>query len=194
MISPLSHASYYPNAQGMLIKALYEKETLRILGAQMIGTDGVDKRIDVLATAMRAKMKITELQDIDLAYAPPFGSAKDPINMLGYVAENIKNKKINQFHYEDIKKLQSQKDVILLDVRTPKEYHQGHIEKFINIPLDDLRERIEEIDKNKKVYVICHSGLRSYIACRILMQNGIDCSHFAGGYCFASMIKEFYEE
>ena len=184
-----SHAGYYPNATAMTIKLLFEKKTYKILGAQIVGYDGVDKRIDVIATAIRAGMKADELKDLDLAYAPPYSSAKDPVNMAGFVADNIKNGVVKQFYYEDIPSLRERADVILLDTRTPFEYMRGHAEDFINIPLDDLRERLGELDKTKKIYVMCQSGLRSYLATRILIQNGFDAYNFAGGFRLYSTIK-----
>ncbi len=187
-----SHAGYYPNATAMTIKLIFEKESFKILGAQIVGYDGVDKRIDVIATAIRAGLRADELKDLDMAYAPPYSSAKDPVNMAGFVAENIKNGIVKQFYYEDISSLGEKEDVILLDTRTPWEYMRGRAEGFINIPLDDLRERLGELDKNKKIYVMCQSGLRSYLATRILMQNGFDAYNFVGGFRLYSSIK--YEE
>ena len=184
-----SHAGYYPGATAMTVKLIFEKATYKILGAQIVGYDGVDKRIDVIATAIRAGMKADELKDLDLAYAPPYSSAKDPVNMAGFVAENIKNGIVKQFYYENIPSLRERDDVILLDTRTPFEYMRGHAEDFVNIPLDDLRERLGELEKDKKIYVMCQSGLRSYLATRILMQNGFDAYNFAGGFRLYSTIK-----
>ena len=184
-----SHAGYYPNATAMTLKLIFEKESFKILGAQIVGYDGVDKRIDVIATAIRARLGADELKDLDLAYAPPYSSAKDPVNMAGFVAENIKNGVVKQFYYEDISSLREREDVILLDTRTPFEYMRGRADGFINIPLDDLRERVGELDKSKKIYVMCQSGLRSYLATRILMQNGFDAYNFAGGFRLYSSIK-----
>lgn len=189
VLSPASHAGYYPGGKVMTMKVLYEKETLKILGAQIVGYDGVDKRIDVLATAIRAGMKATELTELDLAYAPPYSSAKDPVNMAGFMIENIVTGKVKQFHHDEIDALPRDGSVTLLDTRTPFEYTKGHAEGFINIPLDDLRERISEIPKGKPVYVMCQSGLRSYISCRILSQNGYDCYNFSGGYRFYETVK-----
>jgi len=184
-----SHAGYYPGATAMTVKLIFEKSTYNILGAQIVGYDGVDKRIDVIATAIRAGMKADELKDLDLAYAPPYSSAKDPVNMAGFVVENIKNGIVKQFYFEDIPSLRERNDVILLDTRTPFEYMRGHAEDFINIPLDDLRERLGELDKSKTIFVMCQSGLRSYLATRILMQNGFDAYNFAGGFRLYSSIK-----
>ena len=186
-----SHASYYPGANNMSIKALWDKKTLKILGTQIIGFDGVDKRMDVLAAAIRFGAKITDLTELELCYAPPFGSAKDPVNMLGFVAENIITGKIKQFFLDDVKNLPRDGSVTLLDVRTATEVQRGKIDGFINIPLDSLREHISEIPKDKPVYVHCHSGLRSYIACRILLGNGYDCFNLAGGWrLYESVINE----
>jgi rhodanese-related sulfurtransferase len=184
-----SHAGYYPNATAITLKLIFEKETYKILGSQIIGYDGVDKRIDVIATAIRAGLKADELKDLDLAYAPPYSSAKDPVNMLGFVVDNIKNGIIKQFYFEDIFALRDRNDVILLDTRTPFEYMRGAADGFINIPLDDLRERLGELDKSKKIYVMCQSGLRSYLATRILMQNGFESYNFAGGFRLYYSIK-----
>lgn len=186
-----SHASYYPGANNMSIKALWDKKTLKILGAQIVGFDGVDKRMDVLAAAIRFGAKITDLTELELCYAPPFGSAKDPINMLGFVAENIITGKIKQFFWNDVEGLPRDGSITLLDVRTYTEVQRGKIDGFINIPLDSLREHILEIPKDKPVYVHCHSGLRSYIACRILIGNGYECFNLAGGWrLYESVIHE----
>ena len=177
-----SHAGYYPGATNMSIKALWDQETKKLLGAQIVGFDGVDKRMDVLAAAIRFGAKVTDLTELELCYAPPFGSAKDPVNMLGFVAENIVTGKVKQFFWDDVETLPRDGSVTLLDVRTKTEVERGKIEGFFHIPLDSLREHLEEIPKDKPVYVHCHSGLRSYIACRILQGRGYDCYNLAGGY------------
>jgi len=184
-----SHAGYYPKATAMTVKLIFEKKSFKILGAQIVGYDGVDKRIDVIATAIRAGLRADELKELDLAYAPPYSSAKDPVNMAGFIVDNIRNGVVRQFYYEDISSLCKKEDVILLDTRTPFEYMRGHADGFINIPLDELRERIGELDRAKKIYVMCQSGLRSYLATRILMQNGFDAYNFAGGFRLYSSIK-----
>lgn len=184
ILSPISHAGYYPGGKVMTMKVLFEKETFRLLGAQIIGYDGVDKRIDVIATAIRAGMKATELKELDLAYAPPYSSAKDPVNMAGFIIDNIASGVVKQWYLEDAPKLPTDGAVTLLDTRTVGEYRRGHIDGFINIPVDELRERINELDKSKPVYVICQSGLRSYIATRILMGYGFDAYNFTGGFRF----------
>ena len=179
-----SHASYYPGGANMSVKALWDRKTLKLLGAQIVGFDGVDKRLDVLAACIRLGAKITDLTRLELCYAPPFGSAKDPVNMLGFTAENIVTEKVKQFFWHDVANLPRDGSVTLLDVRTPLEVSRGKIDGFINIPVDSLRERINEIPADKPVYVHCHSGLRSYIACRILTQHGFACSNLSGGYEF----------
>lgn len=184
ILSPMSHAGYYPGGKVMTIKVVFEKETYRLLGAQIVGYEGVDKRIDVLATAIHAGMKATELKDLDLAYAPPYSSAKDPVNMAGFMIDNISKGILKQWHLEEVDLLPRDGSVTLLDVRTVREYGNGHIEGFKNIPVDELRERLDEIEKDKPVYVICQSGLRSYIGTRILEGNGYKAYNFSGGFRF----------
>jgi NADPH-dependent 2,4-dienoyl-CoA reductase/sulfur reductase-like enzyme/rhodanese-related sulfurtransferase len=184
ILSPASHAGYYPGASVMTMKVIYEQKTEKLLGAQIVGYDGVDKRIDVLATAIFAGLPASELKNLDLAYAPPYSSAKDPVNMAGFIIDNVENGIVKHFHYEDIDTLRHDPNAILLDTRTPMEYMRGHAEGFLHIPLDDLRDRLHELDRTKKVYVMCQSGLRSYLATRILMQNGFDAYNFSGGFRF----------
>lgn len=184
ILSPMSHAGYYPGGKVMTMKVVFEKETYRLLGAQIVGYEGVDKRIDVLATAIRAGMKATDLKELDLAYAPPYSSAKDPVNLAGFMIENISDGTLKQFHIEDVKNLPHDGSVTLLDTRTPGEYQRGHVDGFVNIPVDNLRERLDEIPKEKPVYVMCQSGLRSYIATRILEGNGYTAYNFSGGFRF----------
>ena len=184
ILSPMSHAGYYPGGKLMTMKVVFEKGTCRLLGAQIVGYEGVDKRIDVLAAAIHAGLTAIQLKDLDLAYAPPYSSAKDPVNMAGFMVENLASGVVKQFHIEDVSALPHDGSVTLLDVRTPQEYAGGHIEGFRNIPVDELRERLDEIEKGKPVYVICQSGLRSYIACRVLAGYGYEAYNFAGGFRF----------
>ena len=184
ILSPMSHAGYYPGGKVMTMKVVFEKETYRLLGAQIVGYEGVDKRIDVLATAIRAGMKATDLNELDLAYAPPYSSAKDPVNMAGFMIENIASGQLKQFHLEDINDLPLDGSVTLLDARTEGEFSRGHVTGFINIPVDQLRENLNKLPKDKPVYVMCQSGLRSYIACCILKGEGYDAYNFSGGYRF----------
>ena len=184
ILSPMSHAGYYPGGMVMTMKVVFEKGTYRLLGAQIVGYEGVDKRIDVLATAIRAGIKATDLKNLDLAYAPPYSSAKDPVNMAGFIIDNIANGLLKQWHLEDVDRLPRDGSVTLLDTRTVGEYSYGHINGFKNIPVDELRERLNEVEKGKPVYVICQSGLRSYVASRILEGNGFESYNFAGGFRF----------
>ena len=184
ILSPMSHASYYPGSKVMTMKVVFEKETYRLLGAQIIGYEGVDKRIDVLATAIHARLKASQLKDLDFAYAPPYSSAKDPVNMVGFMVDNIEKGTLKQWHLEDIDTISKDGNAVLVDVRTVDEFSRGCIEGFKNIPVDELRERIKEIEKGKPVYLICQSGLRSYIASRILEGNGYETYNFSGGFRF----------
>ena len=184
VLSPMNHAGYYPGGTVMTMKVVFEQGTYRLLGAQIVGYDGVDKRIDVLATAIRAGLKATDLKDLDLAYAPPYSSAKDPVNMAGFMIENIAKGLLRQWHLEDAPALPRDGSATLLDVRTGEEFAGGHLVGFVKIPVDELRDHLEELDRSKPVYVICQSGLRSYIACRILAGHGFTCYNFSGGFRF----------
>ena len=184
VLSPMSHAGYYPGGKLMTMKVVFEKGTYRLLGAQIVGYEGVDKRIDVLATAIHAGLRATELKELDLAYAPPYSSAKDPVNMAGFIIENLENGIVKQWHLADEPTLPRDGSVTLLDARTPAEYAAGHIPGFCNIPVDELRQRLDEVERGKPVYVVCQSGLRSYIASRILTGHGYEAYNFAGGFRF----------
>lgn len=190
ILSPMSHAGYYPGGKLMTMKVVFEKGTYRLLGAQIVGYEGVDKRIDVLAAAIHGGMKATELRELDLAYAPPYSSAKDPVNMAGFMADNIEKGILRQWFLEDLEQLPRDGSAVLLDVRTRGEYNSGHIDGFQNIPVDELRERLDEVERKKPVYVICQSGLRSYIACRILAGYGYEAYNFAGGYRFYEAVTK----
>jgi rhodanese-related sulfurtransferase len=179
-----NHAGYYPHADDMTIKVLFEKPGGRILGAQLIGKEGTDKRADILAVAIRAQMTASDLATLELCYAPPYSSAKDPVNMVGLMISNLLEGRIAQYHWHDVEGLPRDGSVLLLDVRTPREYESGCIEGFVNIPVDQLRSRLTELDANRPIYLHCHSGLRSYIAARILTQQGFSVSHLAGGIRF----------
>lgn len=191
ILSPMSHAGYYPGGRLMTMKLVYDRPTLRVLGAQIVGYEGVDKRIDVLATAIHAGMTAPQLKELDLAYAPPYSSAKDPVNMAGFMAEDLDQGLVQQWRAEDEPDLPRDGSVQLVDVRTQAEYAAGHIDGFINLPVDQLREHLEQLDKTKPVYLVCQSGLRSYIASRILKGSGFACSHLAGGYRFyAAVVRD----
>ena len=187
-LAPASHAGYYPGGQIMTMKVLFEQGTFRLLGAQIVGGEGVDKRIDVLSAAIHAGLSARELETLDLAYAPPYSSAKDPVNMAGYVIGNVLDGLVKQFHWDEVDSLPRDGSVTLLDVRTPEEFAQGHIGGAVNIPVDELRQRLGELDPAKKVYVNCHSGLRSYIACRVLAGRGFDCRNLSGGWRYYSQV------
>lgn len=176
-----SHAGYYPGATNMAIKLLFEKNTGRVLGVQITGFDGVDKRCDVIATAIRANMTVEDLTKLELSYAPPYSSAKDPVNMAGYVAENILKGNHKVFYWDEINNINKEKS-ILLDVRTKMENENGNIDNSVNISLDELRGRLNELDKTKKIYIYCQIGLRGYLAYKILAQNGFDAYNLSGGY------------
>jgi len=189
ILSPASHAAYYPGAETMTMKVLCDRATKRVIGAQIVGAGGVDKRIDVLSAAISAGLTGPELGELDLAYAPPYSSAKDPVNMAGFMFDNIFAGRIRQFHWDEVEALPTDGSVTLLDVRTPREYERGHVEGFMNIEVDALRSRLDELDKARPVYVMCQSGIRSYIACCILAANGLECFNFSGGYRFYGTVK-----
>jgi rhodanese-related sulfurtransferase len=165
----------------MAVKILFAPDSGRLLGAQIMGKDGVDKRIDVFATAIRHRLTVHDLTELELAYAPPYGSAKDPVNMAGFVGQNILDKRMSIFHAEDLEKFDAQKQV-LLDVRTVKEVKKGTIEKACHIPVDELRKRLGELDREKEILIFCQIGFRGYLAERILVHNGFRAKSLSGGY------------
>lgn len=179
-IHPACHATYYPGASPISLKLLFDPESGRILGAQAVGHEGIDKRIDVLATAIRAGLTVYDLEHLELTYAPPYGSAKDPVNYAGFVAANVLRGEVRICHYEDV--TNPGDDQFLIDVRTTAEVEAGTIPGVHNIPIDELRDRLDELPKNKEILVTCQVGLRSYLACRILTQHGFRCKYFSGGY------------
>lgn len=188
-----SNATYYPGASNISIKTIFDKKTGKIYGAQLIGEKGVDKRCDDFAVAIRAGFTVKDLADTDFCYAPPFSSAKDPVNIAGLVADNIVTKRVRVWHWHDVQNVLADKDAIALDVRTEYEYKHGHVEGFINIPVDELRERYGELDKKKKIYLMCRTGLRSYIAYQILSAEGFQVYNFSGGYrLYEAVVKNAY--
>ncbi len=188
LLSPPSHATYYPGSATLALKVVFERPSGRILGAQAVGRDGVDKRIDVLAVAVRAGMTAHDLADLDLAYAPPYSSAKDPVNMAGYAICNLLDGLVEQVRWDEA--LARPAGSVLLDVRSAGEHARGHVEGAVHIPLDELRGRLDELSgAPAPVYVHCQSGLRSYLACRILVQHGIACVNVAGGYGFLEQLE-----
>jgi NADPH-dependent 2,4-dienoyl-CoA reductase/sulfur reductase-like enzyme/rhodanese-related sulfurtransferase len=179
---PGSHASYYPGAAEMAIKLIFSPHDGRVLGAQIVGADGVDKRIDVLACAMMAGMTVYDLEELELAYAPPYSSAKDPINIAGYAAANILKGDVEQIVWGDLSDLDPQED-ILIDLRNPPELaKEGTIPGALSIPLPELRARLPELDRGKRYVPFCAAGLRSYIAHRVLVQHGFRSRSLAGGF------------
>lgn len=192
ILTPPAHAAYYPGATTITMKVLFEPDTGRIIGAQAIGKAGVEKRIDVIATAIRAQMVANDLTELDLSYAPPYSSAKDPVNMAGFMIQNLIERRVKQVSWDEALKQQARRQEgdkqmpVLLDTRTDAEYERGHLEGALHIPVDDLRERLDELDPATPLNVYCQSGLRSYIACRLLMQKGFDCANVSGGYGFYS--------
>ena len=186
IISPYSHATYYPGAKMITIKAIYNSETSQILGAYVWGKASVDKITDILSVAIQTKMKAADLSALELCYAPPFSSAKSPVNILGNAIENEMNDLVDTISVEELK---DKENPYILDVRTVEEYNLSHIDGAINIPLDELRENLEKLDKSKEIIVHCHSGLRSYLACRILRQKGYNVKNLIGGYIMYDVMK-----
>jgi len=178
---PASHAGYYPGATPMVMKLLFSPDSGRILGAQIVGVDGVDKRIDVLATALHAGMSVFDLAKLELAYAPQYGTGKDAVNIAGYVAGNIIEGDVEVFHADELDRLREEGG-FLLDVRTAEEFHRGHIAEATNIPIDEIRGRTYEIPRDRTILIYCRSGVRSYYVYRALKQLGYSVLNLSGGY------------
>ena len=190
ILSPANHATYYPGAETMTLKVVFDRGDGRVLGAQAIGRGGVDKRIDVIAVAIRARMTAADLTELDLAYAPPYSSAKDPVNMAGFMIQNVLEGIVDQVTWAEALRLAAEDDgVALLDTRTAGENARGGIEGASHIPVDELRGRLDELPRDKRLLVFCASGLRSYVACRILSQHGFTCANIAGGYGFHAQVE-----
>ena len=181
-IHPGSHAGYYPGAEPMALKVLFSPADGKILGAQAVGGEGVDKRIDVLATAVQAGMTVYDLEEAELAYAPQYGSAKDPINMAGFVAAGLLRGAHPQSDVESLDAARGDDRPFLLDVRTPEEFAAGHVPGAVNIPVDDLRRRLDELPRDREILAYCQVGQRGYLATRVLLQSGFKASNLAGGY------------
>jgi NADPH-dependent 2,4-dienoyl-CoA reductase/sulfur reductase-like enzyme/rhodanese-related sulfurtransferase len=179
-VHPAHHAGYYPGAESMSLKVIFDPETGKLLGAQGVGGAGVDKRIDVLAVAIQAGMTVFDLEEMELCYAPQFGSAKDPINMAGFVAGGLMRGDHPQLDWEAVTAIADKS--LLLDVRTPSEFASGHIPNAFNIPVDELRSRLVELPKDRPIVAYCQVGQRGYLATRILMQAGYDVMNLGGGY------------
>jgi rhodanese-related sulfurtransferase len=181
-IHPGSHAGYYPGAKKIHLKLQFHPESGKIYGAQAVGEDGVEKRIDVIATAMQGNLKVDDLAELELCYAPPVGSAKDVVNMAGMAAQNIVEGLVSQIEWRDLEKMANDPGTVIVDVRNPGEIERdGKLADCINIPLDHLRSRLDEIPKDKHVVLSCASGQRSYYACRILKANGFEHVDNLGG-------------
>ncbi len=180
IIHEANHAGYYPGASSMTFKLLFAPDG-RLLGAQIVGGDGVDKRIDVVATALRAGLTAFDLEELELCYAPPFGSARDPVNMVGFVASNMLRGDVKTIDWDDVASLEQDRDFIL-DVRDAAELKAGHIEGMVHIPLAQLRDRLDEVPQDRRVVVYCHAGQRAYYACRMLTQRGFDAVNLNGGF------------
>ncbi|AXQ78156.1 CoA-disulfide reductase [Streptococcus chenjunshii] len=187
-IAGKDHAGYYPDAADLNLKLIFDSRTGAIYGAQAVGEKGVDKRIDVLATAIKAKLTVFDLPELEFSYAPPFGSAKDPVHIAGYAASNIIEGQSTPIQWYDLDKALAGGE-ILLDVRTKEEFKQGHITGSCNLPLNDLRSQMASLDKSKDYIVSCHSGQRSYIAERILKQNGFRVHNLDGAYSLYRRVK-----
>ena len=187
-VFPGNHAGFYPDSKTLSMKLLF-RENGEILGAQIVGFEGTDKRIDIISTVIHGHMTVSDLAELELAYAPAFGSAKDAVNIAGYVAQNYLEGLVDFFYPEDIADLRDT-DGVFLDVRTQKEFERGHIEGAVHIPVDSLRERMNELDKSKPLYVYCGVGLRGYVAYRILVQEGFKVSNLAGGMTLYNAINE----
>ena len=181
-VHPTQHAGYYPGAEAMALKLLFEPVTGRVLGAQAVGGSGVDKRIDVLAVAIQAGMTAFDLEEMELAYAPQYGSAKDPINMAGFVASGLLRGEHPQVDVEAILEASADRRPFVLDVRTPEEFSSGHIPDAVNIPVDELRNRLGEVPRDREVAAYCQVGQRGYLATRILLQAGFGAANVGGGY------------
>ncbi|SFF63946.1 CoA-disulfide reductase [Halobacillus alkaliphilus] len=187
-VHPSSNASYYPGGRPLSLKLLFDPNTGKIFGAQAVGVKGVEKRIDVIATAIKGNLTVEDLADLELSYAPPYSSAKDPVNMAGYVAANIVDKELSVVHYDKIDEIVAWGGV-LLDVREPEEREHGYINGSINIPLGQLRERRHELPKNHPIYVTCQVGMRGYLAVKTLMNYGYQAINLSGGYKTYEMVQ-----
>lgn len=187
-VHPSSHANYYPGAVPISLKLIFDKETGKIFGAQSVGGDGVDKRMDVIATAVKGGLTVEDLTNLELSYAPPYSSAKDPVNIAGYVATNIMDGELEHIQWHEVDKIVDEGG-LLIDVRNPGEREFGSIEGSINIPLNELRNYLDKIPKDRTIYVSCQVGLRGYIASRILKNNGFQVKNVDGGWkTYSSML------
>jgi NADPH-dependent 2,4-dienoyl-CoA reductase/sulfur reductase-like enzyme/rhodanese-related sulfurtransferase len=186
-LTPNHHAGYYPGAKPITFKLIFSKKNGRILGAQAVGTEGVEKRIDVIATAIQHNGTVFDLESSELCYAPQYGSAKDPVNLAGMIASNLIQGYTSIVHWEDL----SESDAFILDVRGPFEFKRGHVKNAVNIHLPDLRSRMSELPRDREIWTYCYEGKRSYFALRILEQNGFKVENISGGYLLYLAVKQF---
>lgn len=189
-VHPPDHAGYYPGATPITLKVLFAPDTGVLLGAQAVGKNGVDKRFDILSTVIQGNMTIFDLEHLEVAYSPPYGSAKDPVNMAGFVGSNIMRGDVEIIHPEDITNV----DLIekgIVDVRSPKEFANGHLKTAINIPIEQLRKRLDDLNKAREVIVYCQVGYRGYLGYRILKQAGFEVKNLDGG--FKSVVEGGFE-
>jgi len=186
-LTPNHHAGYYPGAKPMTIKLIFSKKTGQVLGAQAIGMEGVEKRIDVIAKAIQHNGTVFDLEESELCYAPQYGAAKDPVNLAGMIASNLMRGYTSIVHWEDL----SESDAFLLDVRGPFEFKRGHVKNAVNIPLADLRKRMSELPRDREIWTYCYEGKRSYFALRILEQHGFRVENISGGYLIYLAVKQF---
>lgn len=188
IVSPYSHANYYPGASQMTLKVIVDMEG-RILGAQAVGYDGIDKVIDVIATVIKFKGSYKDLAELDLAYAPPYSSAKSPANVAGFVLENSFNKMVEVTDFNDYRENFNPERDVLIDVRDEVEVENGKIDNALNIPLNSLRDRLGELPKDKRIWIYCQIGLRGYLGSRILNMNNIENKNLCGGYRLLSLAR-----
>jgi pyruvate/2-oxoglutarate dehydrogenase complex dihydrolipoamide dehydrogenase (E3) component/rhodanese-related sulfurtransferase len=186
-LTPNHHAGYYPGAKPITFKLIFSTKNGRILGAQAVGTEGVEKRIDVIATAIQHNGTVFDLEESELCYAPQYSSAKDPVNLAGMIASNLMREYTSIVHWEDL----SESDAFLLDVRGPFEFKKGHVKNAVNIPLPDLRKRVSELPRDREIWTYCYEGKRSYFALRILEQSGFKVENISGGYLMYLAVKQF---
>jgi len=186
-LNPSHYAGYYPGAKPITMKLIFSTESGRILGVQAVGREGVEKRVDVIATAIQHKGTVFDLEEAELCYAPQYGSAKDPVNIAGMIASNLLRGYTSVAHWEDLAKT----DAFILDVRDPFEFKRGHVKGAVNIPLGFIRNRIQEIPRDREIWTYCYEGKRSYFALRILKQNGFRVRNISGGYLMFEAVRQF---
>jgi rhodanese-related sulfurtransferase len=186
-LAPSHYAGYYPGAKPITMKLIFSTENGRILGVQAVGKEGVEKRVDVIATAIQHNGTVFDLEEAELCYAPQYGSAKDPVNLAGMIASNVLKGYISVVHWEDL----SESDAFILDVRDPFEFRKGHVKDAVHVPLAVLRNRIHELPTDREIWTYCFEGKRSYFALRILKQYGFKVRNISGGYLIYLAVKQF---